>query len=262
MEDPLLSPHQSTNTTTTISTSSIIIRIASVIVIAAIAVWANHEASKGFEIVLSNESLDTAAGRRFDLRFVSNDKATRAILNATAFAERLLYPDESQFPPKPVHRVTLRLARNEPATTGSVSVEPGEGPGEFVISMGPSVMRGANEAVASAVHYGVARVFLYETAGMEAWADAAAECVRGLAGFGARARAGSDDVRVVSRLLGYCEGQRAGFLARFNRAVRDGWAPRENALGAPDGRLCESYLYSMSSRRRRLPPPLGEREVM
>ncbi|KAK1276795.1 hypothetical protein QJS04_geneDACA000749 [Acorus gramineus] len=260
MEDPLLSPSQSTNTTTTISTSSIIIRIASVIAIAAIAVWANHEASKGFKIVLSNESGDSAVGHRFDLRFVSNDKAIRAILNATAFAERLLYPDESQFPPKPVRRVTLRLARTEPATTGSVSVEPGEGPGEFVISMGPSVMRGADEAVASAVHYGVARVFLYEMAGMEAWADAAAECVRGLAGFGARA--GSDDVRVVSRLLGYCEGQWAGFLARLNQAVRDGWAPRENASGAPDGRLCESYLYSMSKRRRRQPPPLGERQVL
>ncbi|XXG90496.1 hypothetical protein AAC387_Pa12g2250 [Persea americana] len=100
MEEPLL--HRTTTTTSPSSptTSSIINRLLFLVLIALISIWANYEASKGFEVIILNNSGDTPQGRRFDLFFVSDDRATRIVLNTSKFVERILYPDHHH-PKKP-----------------------------------------------------------------------------------------------------------------------------------------------------------------
>ncbi|CAL9099773.1 unnamed protein product [Musa textilis] len=91
------------------SNPNILVGLTIFLVVAAFSLLANYEAAKGFQIVVVNAALQTRAGRRFDLLFVSNGRATRLVVASSNLVQRILYPDDS-FPRKPVDRVTLYMA--------------------------------------------------------------------------------------------------------------------------------------------------------
>ncbi|XP_039053555.1 uncharacterized protein LOC120195679 [Hibiscus syriacus] len=117
----------------------VICRLLLVILIGTISVWANHEASKGFKVTIINNSAFkvSPAARRFHLFYVSNDEATRIILNTSA------YPNHPHLTKKPVHHVVLQLAAGEedkPSTT-KVSVARSKGKESvYVINLSPTIM--------------------------------------------------------------------------------------------------------------------------
>lgn len=162
--------HDAGKTKTFSSSRGIVIRLLSIFFIGIISVWANFEASKGFDLTIINEDQHSLAGKRFDLFYVSNDKATRILLKASEFFEHLLYDvpnvdDHRQYPmsKKQVSHVTLRLAsRNlsEPVTVHSSS---GDESG-FVLDLSPLIMEDANvnHAMVSAIQRGMARVWLWD----------------------------------------------------------------------------------------------------
>ncbi|XVF14491.1 hypothetical protein REPUB_Repub09cG0064700 [Reevesia pubescens] len=144
------------------SSSGIISRLFLVIFIGTISIWANHEASKGFKVTIINNAKDSPAGRRFALFYISNDEATRIILNTSAFVENILYPHSNQTK-KPVHHVILQLAANN--LTTKVMVETSKSK-EFVyvISLSTSILEESNAkyAVISAIQRAMARIWLWD----------------------------------------------------------------------------------------------------
>ncbi|KAE8663698.1 Carbohydrate-binding X8 domain superfamily protein, putative isoform 1 [Hibiscus syriacus] len=151
------------------TTSSIICRLLLVILIGTISVWANHEASKGFEVTIVNNPADNVspAGRRFHLFYVSNDEATRIILNTSAVVENVLYPNQPHLTKKPTHHVVLQLAAAgyNPSTNkiGVVNMSKGN-ESVYVISLSPSIMEESNVkySVISAIQRAMARIWLWD----------------------------------------------------------------------------------------------------
>ncbi|KAI3682819.1 hypothetical protein L1987_83106 [Smallanthus sonchifolius] len=107
-------PPKSVNYPNTLPTvSDLISRLILISSFATVAIWANHEASKGFSITILNDSgKHSIPGRRFSIFYESNDKATRIVLNTSSFVETLLYPKNQQFDhaKKQINSVTLILA--------------------------------------------------------------------------------------------------------------------------------------------------------
>lgn len=235
--------------------SGIAFRLAFLFLIATLSIWASYESSKGFAITVLNQAPDSPAGKRFDLFYVSNDKATRVVLNASNFVEHLLYLDVDGDAKKPVSHVTLRLAAER--FPGEVDVLPsGEDPHGFVIDVSPQVMEVSDldRAVTSAVLRGMARVWLWDgqSAAPPEILSGAVEYIATAAGFGGAEvpiRCGRDhgkwfekkDPRAVARLLGFCEEREEGFIRRLNGAMRSKWHDRtvDDALGKEAGQcLC------------------------
>lgn len=158
---PLLHRKPVTNHETSYDSTSntgILIRFLSVVLVGILSLWANHEASKGFDItVLNDVARDSPAGQRFNLLYVSNDKATRIVLDASNFIEHLLYPSEDS-PKKQVNRVIVRLVSVNLTNAMGVSVL--ENDLNFVVNISPAVMEEANvdRALVSAIRRGMARV--------------------------------------------------------------------------------------------------------
>ncbi|XP_010243671.1 PREDICTED: uncharacterized protein LOC104587674 [Nelumbo nucifera] len=274
MEDPhILEPFIPATTTaaatatptTAIDTSSsspIISRLLLLFFIGLLSIWANYEASKGFEVNVINEADDTPAGRRFALFFVSNDKITRIVLNTSQFAEKILYPDDS-FPKKPVNRVVIRFSSRK--MSHPVVVESKE-KDEFVLHISPSVMEDekVEKAMVSAVQRGMARLWIWggEKGAPTSLLDGMVEYISISAGFPHLPDSGNGlrlpesnstcwddkDSTAVANFLNYCEGIRNGFIGRLNQAMQDPWHNRtmDDALGLPAQTLCSSY-YSSST---------------
>ncbi|XP_042482243.1 uncharacterized protein LOC122062665 [Macadamia integrifolia] len=250
----------------TASISQIIYRIALVIFIAIVSIWANYEASKGFAVTIINDAGDTPVGHRFSLLFVSNDKATRIVLKTSQFAENILYPDAGN-PKKRVDRVTIRFTGQN--LTHAVVVNTSNRH-EFVLHISPCVMLETNveNAMVSAVQRGMARVWLWdgemraptslldglvEYVSVSAAATAAAAVVTASSESGnirwSPENSGGQncwddrDSMAVAQFLSYCEGHRHGFIGRLNQALREGWHVRmvDDALGLPAQQLCSSY---------------------
>ncbi|XP_020593440.1 uncharacterized protein LOC110033722 [Phalaenopsis equestris] len=162
-------------------------RVSTVLTVTAISLWANYEASKGFDITVVEMPSDTLAARRYNLMFVSNGGAARAILNASASIERTLYPDVKYFPIKIIKSVTLRVADYNLTRAVIVTAATGGG-GEYVIHVSPSVIeqRDAEKAVVAAVYTGMARVWVRDGRGMAPaeMVDAVVGDICGAAGFG------------------------------------------------------------------------------
>ncbi|KAK8553219.1 hypothetical protein V6N13_089430 [Hibiscus sabdariffa] len=179
----------------TSTTSGIICRLLFLILIGTISVWAKHEASKGFKVTIINNAAvkHSPAGRRFHLFYVSNDEATRIILNTSALVENILYPNHPDKTKKPVHHVVLQLAagENNPLTT-KVSVATSKGKESvYVISLSPSIMEKSDVkySVTSAIQRAMARIWLWdsESSGAPPWLiDGMAEYIWIQAGFGHR----------------------------------------------------------------------------
>lgn len=244
---------------------SVILRLLLVFSAMVISLWANYEASKTFEITLINDTRDSPVGRRFDLFYVSNDRASRLILNATSFVEQFLYPDPKEYPKKHVCHVTLRLTRRSFASGDVAVAVDGEKVNGYVVDLSPSLIEEANhgeEAISSAVTRAVARVWLWdgEDKAPARLIDGVVEYVAEEAGFRREIVAVDGEIspenedwwenknpKVVARFLRYCEEKKEGFIRRLNRAMRDTWTEEmvDDALGMPAKKI--SGFYNASS---------------
>ncbi|XP_052207127.1 uncharacterized protein LOC127811376 [Diospyros lotus] len=234
------------------SNSHIIIRLSAVVFIGILSVWANHEAAKGFHLAVENQPLASAAGRRFQLFYVSNGKAARLVLNASNFVETLLYPPPNSKMKKQVRRVTLRLAgRNLTQIAAVESVEEQD----FLIHLSPSVMeqRDVDSAMLRALRQAMARVWLYHNNAPRSLVNGMIEYITGLPGSPAveHSRGGGgggcwkdDDPTAVARFLDYCEERKRGSIQRLNQAMEGSWHDRtvDEVLGEPAQDLCKSYM--------------------
>jgi hypothetical protein len=246
------------------SNSSIILRLLLITSIGIISIWANYEASKGFGITLVNDAKDSAEGKRFTLSYISNDKATRIILNTSLFVENLLYPNINDDTKKQViHHVTLRLASNNLPNLVTVDTNTNN---EFVINISPSVLMGhpknLDYAITSVVLQGMARAWIWdsESRAPQWLLDGMVEYINGLAGFGpvrnlggheslddqfGKFCSGDKDPMVVAQFLKNCERHEKGFIQRLNKALRDDhqWIGRtvEDVLGISEQNLCDLY---------------------
>ncbi|CAN6336697.1 unnamed protein product [Urochloa humidicola] len=240
------------------STQSFLLRVVTVIAVACASLFAQHEAAKGFGIdVVRAGAAGDAAGRRFDLFLVSNGRAERILQRASRGVERALFPDAS-FPRKQVRRVTVRMAgHNLTAAAGATVGAAGAAPGEYVISLSPALVSGAGAGSAAAadaaVRRAVARMWLWDGRGaapsrvteamVEYLAAAAGGEVSATALSASEEEDGGEHWCMSARFLRHLEGQREGFVARLNRAMRDRWsdAAVDAALGAPARLACAAY---------------------
>ncbi|CAL0303727.1 unnamed protein product [Lupinus luteus] len=240
--------------------SNIILRILLVFFVVLISIWANYEASKTFAITIVNDAKDSLAGHRFALSYVSNDKATRILLNTSSFVQHFLYPTNNNhhYPEKNVNSVTLRLTRQNLTTT---AVSAGERFNSYVVDISHTLLEDDQKynnkmAIVGAVQVAMARVWLYDggSSAPSGLIDGMAEYVAEVAGFrrerisvtkcdGGRAWWVDMDPRVVVGYLHYCEGYKKGFIQRLNQALSDTWHDSmvDDVLGIPASKLCGLY---------------------
>ncbi|XP_008229459.1 PREDICTED: uncharacterized protein LOC103328833 [Prunus mume] len=251
-------------------TIDILVRFLSVFFIGLLALYADREASKGFDITIINDIKHSVAGRRFHLFYVSNDKATRIILDTSNFVECLLYPEAHAQPKKHINHVILRLSSlNLTSHNTGVVVHhsPNKKNDHFVFDISPSIMDdqpNAHRALVTAILRGMAHVWLWDGE-----AHAPPELIDGMVeytrmvgeqglfdetksyGMGTKLP-GCDkfwwkdkDPRVVAQMLNYYEGHSKGFIQRLNGAMREKWHDRmvDDALGMPLQNLCGTYNF-------------------
>ncbi|XP_059664287.1 uncharacterized protein LOC132310064 [Cornus florida] len=201
-----------------VSSNCILLRVISVLLIGIISIWANYEASKGFKITIINEAADSPAGKRFTLLYVSNDKATRILLNQTiqqGMARIWLYnaADNAVF-----HHSNITTAPPISLINGMV---------EYIIS----ILAGKGNSAAGGGRSGgySACMPVEESDNNVCWKDR--------------------DPKAVAHFLNYCEGHREGFIRRLNQAMKNGWHNEtlllDCALGLPAKHLCASYKSSL-----------------
>ncbi|KAF9587887.1 hypothetical protein IFM89_006141 [Coptis chinensis] len=222
--------------------------------------WANYQASKGFEIVIINDVKDAKSGKKFHLLFVSNDKITQIVLSTSKIAETVLYPDDRK-QKKPVTSVTIRLT-NQTMAHQQVVVDT-QGTYEYVLHISSSLMEEKNveKAVVLAVQRGMTRVWLWNGEGgtPDELIDGIVEFVNVVGGH-----VGIPDYRLkrlpvvdnmcwkygdhmdMAHFLRYCETMKNGFIERLNQAMESSWHDSmvDDALGMPAWQLCGSY-YSL-----------------
>ncbi|RZC64093.1 hypothetical protein C5167_025835 [Papaver somniferum] len=200
------------------SFKSISIRFLSIFVVAIISLWANYEASKGFEInIISENHQASTASRRFNLLYVSNDKISRVVLNTSEFVENILYPPNESHVKRTITRVTVRLADQN--LTNPVIVNH-QKRGEFELNISPSLLlleekRNVEKEVVMAVQRGMARVWIWS--------------------YG--------DYHGVPESL--IQGIKSGFIRRLNQGIRDRWDEKQTLddalLGISSMKLCADY---------------------
>ncbi|KAI3866139.1 hypothetical protein MKX03_008743 [Papaver bracteatum] len=255
------------------SLKSISIRFLSIFFVAIISLWANYEASKGFEINIISENHDaSAASRRFDLLYVSNDKISRVVLNTSEFVENILYPPDESHVKKTITRVTVRLADQNLSNPVIVNHQ---NEGEFELNISPSLLfleekRNVDKEVVMAVQRGMARVWIWSYGDYhgvpESLIQGMEEYVVGNSvGFDhhpsllnsgkKKLPAGSDETCWkdnnpvnVANFLRYCEGIKSGFIRRLNQGIRDGWDEKQTLddalLGISSVKVCADYHSS------------------
>ena len=266
-----------------ISNSNIILRILLVLLVAAISIWANYEASRTFDVTIVNDAKDSLAGQRFALSYVSNDKATRIVLNTSSFVEHFLYPydnNNKRYPKKHIESVTIRLSRRNLNATATATVTvTGDHQGGrknfkgyYVIDINPVSLEGEDynnmALIVAAIQRAMARVWLWD-GGSRApprLVDGMAEYITELAGFRRKRVSGSGvelpecdghqgwwwedkDPRQVARYLHYYEKYKKGFIQRLNEVMRDTWHDRmvDEVLGVSSMKLCGLYNASVGS---------------
>ncbi|CAN1218672.1 hypothetical protein LINPERPRIM_LOCUS1392 [Linum perenne] len=222
--------------------SAIFLRVLLIIFIGITSLWANHEASKGFQVQILNDASDSPAGKRFSLFYISNGRATSILVNASNFVEHLVGTHPSHR--NQIRRVTLQLSAGAPTVETA-------GDGEFVIRLSPALMLGPagsrDSAVKSAIFRGMAFIWLRESRAPSWVIEASVECVKRIAGFGGGGE--TTDVTVVAGLMEYCERRKEGFLRRLNHELMKGLNDRttvERAAAMPVEKICESYKNSAS----------------
>lgn len=208
------------------SDSGIFIRIFSVILVVAISLWANHEASKGFSITIINEAKETPSGERFSLFFESDDTAVRVLLETSFSVERLLYDGVPHRLRKPVNHITVRFYGNR----SDVSVTSDASNGEYVIGLSSS-LTGISEfrnGVRAALRRSMVRIWLWGDNESGASPELVAGLVEYLAVEGGERRRfdelgvypkDKESAYVVARWLDYCERRSEGFIRRLNHGM-------------------------------------------
>lgn len=162
----------------TSDSNNIVLRILSILLLALISLWANYEASKTFHITVVNDAKDSPAGRRFALSYVSNDEASRILLNTSSYVEHFLYPNsnnnDSNYPKKHIDSVTLQLPRRNLNVTDIVAVYTAAGNHlqrgggkcfSYVIEISPTLLedqRYDKIAIVGAILRGMARVWIWD----------------------------------------------------------------------------------------------------
>lgn len=240
------------------------IRLFSIILIGFISVWANHEASKGFVITVTNNMEDTQAGKNFDLFFVSNDEAIRLVQSSTNFAAKILFTSDNSIPEKLIDQVEVQLASHNLTNGRVVAVKSFGQQSKYVLSINPLVMEAGNFKynIRKELQRGVAEILLFNQRHKAPMSllDGMVEYINDLAGFGGpkpvfKLRDSSEkcwedkDPRVVAEVLAYCEGKRKGFVGGLNQEMnRDEWYEKmmDQVLGTPAIHLCEEFHNSMS----------------
>ncbi|XP_057955046.1 uncharacterized protein LOC131149026 [Malania oleifera] len=241
------------------SNSGIILRLLSIAFVGILSIWANYEASKGFDITVVNDARDSPAGQRFDLLFVRNDEARRMVLIAAKFLDNILYSDHHL--KMRVNSVTARLAGRNLTSTVVVKAT---GNRDFWINISPQILqeRDVNRAMASALQHGMAKIWLWGShlTAPAALVDGIVEYISLLSGSGAGIldaggvwspapgsntvcwEANNTDPVAVARFLSFCEKREKGFIGRLSKALEDGWHDRtvDDALGVPAQSLCDS----------------------
>ncbi|KAI3949920.1 hypothetical protein MKW92_046101 [Papaver armeniacum] len=252
---------------------SISIRFLSIFFVAIISLWANYEASKGFEINIISENHEaSAASRRFNLLYVSNDKISRVVLNTSEFVENILYPPNESHVKKTITRVTIRLADQNLSNPVVVNHQ---NEGEFELNISPSLLlheekRNVDKEVVMAVQRGMARVWIWSYGdyngvpesliqGMEEYVVANSvgfDYHPSLSNSGKK-KLPSDSENTcwkdknpvnVAHFLRYCEGIKSGFIRRLNQGIRDRWNEKQTLddalLGISSVKLCADYHSS------------------
>ncbi|PKA55582.1 hypothetical protein AXF42_Ash006784 [Apostasia shenzhenica] len=235
------------------SIRTIATRLSSLLLLLSLSLWANHEASKGFAVSVLNSAAASPAGRRFNLLFASNGRAATAVFLAAAAIEPTLFPDPHLFPRKPIRRISIELACHN--ISSSVILSHGPAAGEFTVSLSPDLATGQDSAskLPVALRYGVARALLWDGGGasppelMEALADYLTSPSSFKRPAAVRHR---ESCWAAAEFVEFCERRRPGFVARLNRAMREGWTEVavDQALESPYRMACTDYL-------RRRPPP-------
>lgn len=234
------------------SNHGIVLRLALVIFVGIVSIWANHEASKGLAITIVNESND----KGFQLFYVSNDEATRMIIKASKSVEKFFYHDDAINTKKLVKHVILRFTSQN--FTGNAKVD-SVSDGEFVLVINPSVMGRANfsHVMSQIVQQSMVHIWMWDGQG-----KAPENLINGIAGYvtwnlhtpHVRINSkGSEPVKPVSlcnwkheepsavaEFLDYWEGVRPGFIRRLNQGMKDEWddGKLEMALGLAMHNVC------------------------
>ncbi|XP_031499518.1 uncharacterized protein LOC116263858 [Nymphaea colorata] len=268
------------------TSGGITLRLFTVFAVAAVSVWANHEASKGFDIHVSNEIADATSARRFHMLFVADDRIDRMVLSSSRAAERLLYGENAQNRKKVVKRVsiTVRLsASDQPGSTAFFAADAGNCAEQcfcYTIYVGSGILREKEDVgkvrrvVGSAVQKVMAYVWLSDGDGRTP-----AELLDGIADYVTLASVGglkvarvptgegngrtgetnvsgsrsrecwlAEDPGEVAAFIGYCECMSSGFVARLNEKMAEGWRPEmvDEALGTSSMRLCSSFSSALA----------------
>ncbi|KFK37133.1 hypothetical protein AALP_AA4G217400 [Arabis alpina] len=213
------------------SDSGILLRLFFVSLVGAISLWANHEASKGFSITIINEAKDSHTAKKFALFFEFDDTAVRVLLDTSFFVETYLYQSVPHRLKKPVKHVTVRFSEG----VEKFSVTSGTSHGEYVIRLSSSLMERSDfrTAVRSALRCSMVRIWL--------WGDetgASLEIFSGMVEYLAESglkRGRLDELGEywkdkefvsMAQWLGYCEGQRKGFIRWLNHGMSLSWDDR------------------------------------
>lgn len=234
-----------------LTTRAIYMRAVTLVSLIAISLWANYEASKGFDLTIHNASMNTLVGRQFDLMFVSNGKAAKLLLEASSVMERIVYPG-NMYVKKPVRHVILELAGEK--TTEIVQVKHGykkEKPGEYLILINPEILEEekATKAMAAALYRAMAYVWLWDskTSTQRSIVDAMVEYLMVQSG---RFNSTSSKNRSsnVGNFLQKCDNLSNGFVARLNNAVHELPSERmvDQALSQLLEELCLEHLQLAS----------------
>ncbi|KAL0353962.1 UNVERIFIED_CONTAM: hypothetical protein Sangu_0977500 [Sesamum angustifolium] len=210
---PPLDDHVVDNLKPISSNSSIILRLSLVAFIGIVSIWANHEASKGYDITIVNESADTFLGNRFQLFYVSNDEAVRLVIQASKVVENFLYPDRNS-------RIK-KSAMVQAVQRGVARIWLWDGRGNAPESL-----------IHGIVEYMIDHLWATRPRSDRAKPlRSATTCWK------------DGDSRVVAEFLDYCERRRPGFIRRLNHGMMDGWddGKLDGLLGQPAQNLCTSY---------------------
>ncbi|KAJ3700894.1 hypothetical protein LUZ61_004599 [Rhynchospora tenuis] len=232
------------------------LRLATLLALLLISVWANYEASKGFNLSILDAPTHTLAGRRFNLLFVSNGRAADMALKSSRFIEHILYPLEEAFPQKPVRHVTIRLSDNNIMNDVIVSrcnSRAAAAIGEYLIEISPSVMAQKDvitAAFASALHRGMGYVWLWDGHATmpQPILDAMVQYLSVQYKLAYKDYESTYLTSTLADLIQLCEEKSSGFIARLNNAVREKWDEHTltDAFSSPSEMMCLSRIISVS----------------
>ncbi|XP_065858664.1 uncharacterized protein [Euphorbia lathyris] len=247
-------------TTTTLSDNSpssdstIIIRLSTVLFIGIISIWANFAVSTPFRITIINDIQPFPARNRFNIFYISDDKATRIIQNTTSFIQNILHPNNEHLSQmqKNIGHLTLRIAT---AATTDFTVKTDGTFHELLMNVSVPLIMGdikkLDYAIKSMVLEGTARIAVGDGRAPPWMVDGVVEYIKRVGGYGDDddgtefsgdfCLGGDKDPRVVGQVLEHYESIREGFIQR----LRERWDDRtvENALWLPIKDVCDNVTY-------------------